>query len=77
MEWWHATADALWHADEGIPVSWGYSHSPVCYGDDDSWAYARVREMLDGEEATPEDLRTFGDALSRYSALLRRAGGDY
>jgi hypothetical protein len=79
-----AVAATLFHYNPDlIPASWEYRHSPMCDwpGECGDTEGDYLGEMLsdgwDNAEWNGDDLRLFGDVLSRYASVLRLAGKDY
>lgn len=86
MAWRFAIAGTLAAADEDVPPAWQYRRSPVDNRDVEEmaaeWSGSDHAEMtvaggyLDGLWDA-DDLRSFGEILSRYAAWCRAAGRDY
>lgn len=71
MAWWFAVADALMEAaPELVPNKWQFRQSPLG-PDTESYEYETCRTW------PAETLVRFGNALSRYAAMLKAAGKDY
>ena len=81
MGWWFGIADVLWHAENGtieIPAHWQYRHSPVCREVDlDDWPGSEIAEGHAAGYYSADDLLYAGEVLTRYAALLDKAGLSY
>jgi hypothetical protein len=71
MGWWFAVADALTDkTPDQVPAAWKFRQSPLG-SDTEQYEYEICSAY------TPETLRRFGNALSRYANKLKAAGLDY
>lgn len=71
MAWWFAVAGEMDERGLDIPKEWRYRPSPFGGKEPDMYE----TEVCEG--ATDSALLTFGRALTRYAAILKKAGKDY
>jgi hypothetical protein len=76
MAWAFGAADALDAAGEEIPHDWEYSPG-AGNGGEYSFECVAVTEAVKSGEITWDDVRTLGNALLRYRAILVSRGESY